>query len=114
LAEHNIHVQTVLPGPVESNLALHYFTENINDEHKGTQNLPKLEMMSTERCAKLMATGMANNLDEVWITENPFLLMLYMNQYFPNLYRWFSKKFLMERIGRRTKDKTSSSEDKKS
>ena len=31
LAEHNIHVQTVLPGAVESNLGLHAFTENIDE-----------------------------------------------------------------------------------
>ena len=30
LAEHNIHVQTVLPGPVRSNISLYAFTENIN------------------------------------------------------------------------------------
>lgn len=47
------------------------------------------DAMSTERCAKLMVVGMANNLDEVWITENPPLLMLYINQYLPNLYRWY-------------------------
>lgn len=45
--------------------------------------------MSTERCAKLMAIGMANNLDEVWISENPSLLMVYLNQYLPNLFRWY-------------------------
>lgn len=47
------------------------------------------DAMSTERCAKLMVVGMANNLDEVWISENPPLLMLYINQYLPNLYRWY-------------------------
>ena len=32
---------------------------------------------------------MANNLDEVWIAENPSLLMVYLNQYLPNLFRWY-------------------------
>ena len=45
--------------------------------------------MTTERCAKLMVIGMANNLDEVWISENPALLVTYLNQYFPNFYRWY-------------------------
>ena len=45
--------------------------------------------MSTNRCADLMAVGIANKLDEIWISENPFLLMTYMNQYFPNLFRWY-------------------------
>ena len=34
LAEHNIHVQTVLPGPVKSNISLNFFTENINEVRK--------------------------------------------------------------------------------
>jgi len=47
------------------------------------------EQMTTERCAKLMAVGMANKLDEVWISENPALLMVYLNQYLPNFSRWY-------------------------
>jgi len=47
------------------------------------------ERMTTERCAKLMAVGMANNLDEVWISEYPALLMVYLNQYVPNFSRWY-------------------------
>ena len=54
---------------------------------KDAQKLPQLEMMSTDRCAHLMAVGMAHNLDEVWITKTPPLLMLYLNQYLPNLYK---------------------------
>ena len=58
-------------------------------ELKDAPNLPEPKRMSTERCAKLMAIGMANNLDEVWIAENPSLLMVYLNQYLPNLFRWY-------------------------
>ena len=45
--------------------------------------------MSTERCARLMAVGMANNLDETWISENPSLVITYISEYFPNFYRWY-------------------------
>jgi len=45
--------------------------------------------MPTERCARLMVVSMANNLDEVWITENPYLAAAYFNQYFPNFFRWY-------------------------
>ena len=45
--------------------------------------------MSTERCVRLMAVGMANNLDETWISENPSLVITYISQYFPNFYRWY-------------------------
>jgi len=47
------------------------------------------EQMTTDRCARLMAVGMANNLDEVWISEYPALLMVYLNQYVPNFSRWY-------------------------
>lgn len=45
--------------------------------------------MPTERCAKLMVVGMANNLDELWISNNPMLLMTYANQYFPTVFKWY-------------------------
>ncbi|KAL9953301.1 hypothetical protein ACROYT_G040697 [Oculina patagonica] len=92
LAEHNIHIQTVLPGPVESNVHRNAFTEDINKTFSSDIDVP---VMSTERCAQLMAVGMANSLDEVWISENPVLLVTYTNQYFPNFFRWICKKFAM-------------------
>jgi len=58
-------------------------------EFKNPPDLSELELMSTERCAKLMAVSMANNLDEVWISSEPALLMVYFKQYLPNLFRWY-------------------------
>jgi len=110
LAEHNIHVQTVLPGPVKSNITLTFFTENINDKPKGPPDLSAMKLMSTERCAKLMAVAMANNLDEVWILGEPYLLLLYFRQYLPDLFRWFSKMFFMENIKRIVTGMNSSAE----
>nr|XP_058953855.1 dehydrogenase/reductase SDR family member 7-like isoform X2 [Pocillopora verrucosa] len=99
LTEHNIRVQTVLPGPVKSNIGRHAFTEDVKVEFKNTPNYQEYEgKMPTERCAKLMVVGMANNLDELWISNNPMLLMTYANQYFPTVFKWFSNEFLMERI----------------
>ncbi|XP_058953898.1 dehydrogenase/reductase SDR family member 7 [Pocillopora verrucosa] len=93
LAQHNIHVQTVLPGPVESQVANKAFTEDINIEYKDSPEFIKIDfpVMPTERCARLMAIGMANNLDEIWISQNPMLLATYMRQYFPNLFNWIIK-----------------------
>ena len=53
----------------------------------------KVAKMPTERCAKLMAVTMANNLDEVWIAEYPALSAPYLNQYFPNFFIWYVKIF---------------------
>ena len=52
-------------------------------------DLSVLQFMPTERCAKLMAVGMANNLDEVWISTAPALQMVYFKQYLPNPFRWY-------------------------
>lgn len=59
-------------------------------EFKDSPNFSdKLTRMSTKRCVDLITVSIANKLDEVWIAENPALLMTYTNQYFPNLFRWY-------------------------
>jgi len=99
LAKHNIGVQIICPGPVKSHISKSAFTEDINMLFKDSPHYKDGMMrMPTERCAKLMAVSMANNLDEVWISEYPFLLSCYLNQYFPNLFRWISKKTMMKRM----------------
>ena len=57
------------------------------------KKVAKIPTMPTERCAKLMAVTMANNLEEVWIAEYPALSGSYLNQYFPNFFRWYVKIF---------------------
>ena len=44
--------------------------------------------MTTERCAQLSAIAIANNLDEVWISQHPALAAVYGAQYLPSLYMW--------------------------
>lgn len=100
LARNNIHVQTVLPGPVKSQILERAFTRDINVEYKDSPKFEKIDFsrMPTERCAKLMAIGMANNLDEIWISENPALMVTYIREYFPNLFRWIFKPFANQRM----------------
>ncbi|XP_068712031.1 dehydrogenase/reductase SDR family member 7-like [Montipora foliosa] len=98
LAQYNIGVQIVCPGLVESNLLENAFGEDVNRPYEDApsyKNVPKtmpFELMSTDRCADLITVSMANNLDEVWIAEHPILLLFYINQYFPILARWISKR----------------------
>lgn len=104
LGEDNIGVQTVCPGPVESNILDYAFAKDVNKALKDEPSLSGLskknhmKKMTTERCAKLMVVGMANNLDETWISEHPALLMVYLNQYFPNLTRWISKNYSLAMV----------------
>jgi dehydrogenase/reductase SDR family protein 7 len=43
--------------------------------------------MSTERCAELMGVGIANKLDEMWISDHPELGLLYAAEYMPDIAR---------------------------
>ncbi|KAM7426229.1 Dehydrogenase/reductase SDR member 7 [Porites harrisoni] len=96
LAEHNIGVQIVCPGPVMSDVLKNAFTEDINRPLNGSNLMERMPYMSTERCAKLMAVSMANNLDEVWISKHSPLASTYLSQYSPNFFRWISKKSAMK------------------
>ncbi|KAM7431587.1 Dehydrogenase/reductase SDR member 7 [Porites harrisoni] len=95
LSEYNIGVQIICPGPVKSEIRKYAFSEDVNKPPPLT-HAKKLLKMPTERCARLMVVSMANNLDEVWITENPYLAAAYFNQYFPNFFRWTVKKIGMK------------------
>jgi dehydrogenase/reductase SDR family protein 7 len=43
--------------------------------------------MEASRCAYLMSIAIANKLDEVWISNQPILWLLYAMQYFPTIFR---------------------------
>ncbi|KAG0713144.1 Dehydrogenase/reductase SDR family member 7 [Chionoecetes opilio] len=77
-----LHVTLVCPGAVESNLADVCFTERPG-ECLGEKRIGK--MMSGERCGELFAFALANRLPEVWIAQQPVLLLTYLYQYLPVL-----------------------------
>ncbi|XP_034078213.1 dehydrogenase/reductase SDR family member 7 [Gymnodraco acuticeps] len=87
----NILISTVLPGPVQSQIVQNAFTEELtrpvaaagNQEHK----------MTTSRCVRLMLVGIANNVKEMWIAKQPFLLFYYTWQYAPT-FAWFITNLL--------------------
>ncbi|XP_073239517.1 dehydrogenase/reductase SDR family member 7-like [Porites lutea] len=95
LSEYNIGVQIICPGPVKSEFTKYAFSEDVN-KLPPPGSVKKLLKMPAERFARLMAVSMANNLDEVWISENPFLAAAYFSQYFPNFFRWGMKKSAMK------------------
>ncbi len=51
--------------------------------------------MSTSRCVYLMAKAMHYRWSEIWISDQPFLLMTYLNVYFP----WVSRMLMTHVIG---------------
>ncbi len=49
--------------------------------------------MSTERCTILMATAISARLKEVWISEHPLLVLLYLAQYAPDVLKMLARCF---------------------
>jgi dehydrogenase/reductase SDR family member 7 len=83
----NVNVQIVCPGPVESEISEHSFKSEL------TKQSPKEVKMPTARCTHLMAKGLKWKLDEIWITNQPVLIIAYMAEYLP-----FVSRQLMKRV----------------
>ncbi|GAB6031585.1 hypothetical protein CHUAL_009350 [Chamberlinius hualienensis] len=104
MAPYNIGVTMICPGPVFSDVLKNAFTEK-QGEMVGQDFKPTDKRMTSERCAYLMSVGIANTLDEVWISPQPILSGFYFAQYTPSVMRWFlvkvgSKKLMKMRDGR--------------
>jgi hypothetical protein len=48
--------------------------------------------MDTDRCTGLVAKGLYYNMDEMWISDQPFLFLTYLTQYAPALSRFVATK----------------------
>ena len=81
MADDNISVVMVCPGPVESDIAKHTIR---NPENPVLDEGPK---MPTERCTGLMMKAMFYNLSEIWIGDQPLLTIMYIAKYAPGLTR---------------------------
>ncbi|KAM9293905.1 dehydrogenase/reductase SDR family member 7-like [Gastrophryne carolinensis] len=92
-----IAVINVCPGPVQSLVVQNALTENAHSsvsESAGDQSYK----MPTDRCVRLMLVTMANNLNECWIADHPFLMMFYLWQYAPTWAWWLTGKAGLRRI----------------
>ncbi|XP_023681315.2 dehydrogenase/reductase SDR family member 7 [Paramormyrops kingsleyae] len=76
-----ITISTVCPGPVQSAIVQNALTEELGQPVTvaGDQS----HKMATSRCVRLMLVGIANQVKEMWIGQQPFLLMSYLWQYTP-------------------------------
>jgi len=96
VADKNIHVTSICPGPVVSSLAQSLFTSQIGQNHVEKQDTST--RMKTERCVDLMVAAITNKIEEAWIARQPVLLFLYLSQYAPNLGRWLGKRVGRKRV----------------
>jgi dehydrogenase/reductase SDR family protein 7 len=82
-----VKVSIVCPGPVESEISA--------KAHRNPA-LPKQDegkKMPTERCTELIMKGLYYDMDEMWISEQPFLVMTYLTAYMPALARTLMVKY---------------------
>jgi dehydrogenase/reductase SDR family protein 7 len=86
VSTHNVQVALVCPGPVESEISEKTLRNPaLPKQHEGRK-------MPTARCTALILKGLHHNLEEMWISEHPFLLFTYLAQYFPGVARWYGTK----------------------
>ncbi|CAI9586245.1 unnamed protein product [Staurois parvus] len=91
-----ITVSNICPGPVQSKIVENAFTEHPNQplESAGDQTYK----MPAERCARLILVTAANDLNESWISDHPYLLISYFWQYAPTWAWWITGKLGQKRI----------------
>ncbi|CAL1267272.1 unnamed protein product [Larinioides sclopetarius] len=82
----NIDVTLLCPGPIFSHFLENAFTGSPGKKF-GKATDPKDRRMPTERCGRLMAVAIAHKLDEVWICQQPNLMLFYLAQYTPTFFR---------------------------
>ncbi|XP_028293776.1 dehydrogenase/reductase SDR family member 7 isoform X2 [Gouania willdenowi] len=86
-----ILISTVCPGPVKSQIINNAFTEELD---KPIATVPSQEhKMPTSRCVRLMLVGIANNIKEMWISQQPVLGFYYIWQYTPT-FAWYVSNLL--------------------
>ncbi|KAH9492896.1 Dehydrogenase/reductase SDR member 7 [Bulinus truncatus] len=96
MADHNIDVTLICPGPVVSNIMTSAVGSKERESLGPDSDIFK-EKMSTERCAYLSCVAIANRMYEVWITQQPILLMTYILIYLPDFGKWISIKHGVKR-----------------
>lgn len=88
VAGDDVHVTIVCPGPVESEiLTVAYSNPDYPPQATG-------KIMATARCAQLTVRGVYHGLSELWIADQPVLLMAYLAAYAPALCRGLFVKIL--------------------
>ncbi|XP_069680700.1 dehydrogenase/reductase SDR family member 7-like [Periplaneta americana] len=80
----NISVTLLCPGPVFTNFLAESFTDKPGEKFgKPVQATDK--RMSGERCGYLCAVAIANKLNEAWMSLLPYIPLLYLFVYYPNI-----------------------------
>ncbi|XP_064401444.1 dehydrogenase/reductase SDR family member 7-like isoform X2 [Halichondria panicea] len=86
----NVHITNVCPGPVRTAVA-----ENalLSDGSTSKKKHSLIEgRMRVQRCVELTLIAASNQLNEVWISKQPYLLFPYLAQYAPSLCKYLLRQ----------------------
>ncbi|PSN38452.1 hypothetical protein C0J52_15625 [Blattella germanica] len=87
----NIKVTLLCPGPVFSNFLAESFTDKPGE--KFGKPVGKADRrMTGERCGRLCAVAIANELNESWIALTPLVPLLYLTLYYPRVNAFVVRK----------------------
>lgn len=101
LSRKNIDVTIACPGPVFSMITDRCVTDKLGKIFDNNQQ-PTDKRMKTDRCARLMLTAISQKLDECWICMQPILVLYYVGQYIPTIFRMvFLKKIFTKELASR-------------
>ncbi|KAI1298161.1 Dehydrogenase/reductase SDR family member 7 [Halotydeus destructor] len=98
LANRGIVVSMVCPGPVATPLYEKSFSSQPNQQLDFSSRAKKMSSvrMSAQRCAKLYAICLANQVTEAWLISQPMLTLFYLAVHFPTVCQFLAGKFLTE------------------
>ncbi len=91
-----VTVTNACPGPVDSEITLHSFTDTPGKAMGVREDGSK--RMGAARCALLMAAACHAGLPEVWLAPQPILFFVYMQQYCRGLYFSLSPTLGRQRV----------------
>ncbi|EDV21815.1 uncharacterized protein TRIADDRAFT_30118 [Trichoplax adhaerens] len=83
-----IKTSIICPGAVVSNVGKNALSDNADKVTNILIGMDNSKKMPTDRFAHLMSVAIANEIDEVWISNHLPLLMTYLMQYTPSVGKW--------------------------
>ena len=90
------------PGPVESRILENAYRGDGN--RVGCKHPVDMKRMKADRCAKLIAVSIVNQLDETWMVTQPVLLLLYAHQYMPSISKSLMSIFFNSKVLHKLRD----------
>lgn len=96
MGEQHITVTNVCPGFVKTSVDVNALK---HDGSKYNKPDPMISNgMSSRRCAELIAIATSNQMEEVWVAKQPYLLGFYLFQYLPSLYAVMAKRMALKTL----------------